>query len=198
MRLPIQTIVLCLLLFFAAASYSVADDYSRFRNSSTKDPNNFKSGISFVWLSDYDSQGLMFSNKFSHYLGERLSVGVNVGLLTASRYDEGKQIFSIKNTFYMGALEAGFDLIRNDMVTLRLGAGGTARKRNEINSEAEDQGTIDGSVVHIKTSDVGVNGFLENDFSFLRSGIIGGRVDYFYYTSGTPVFAIGLHVGFRF
>ncbi|MBB6612052.1 hypothetical protein H7F15_13460 [Pontibacter sp. Tf4] len=196
MRSTIPSLIF--LLFFLTVNYSYADDYSRFKSSSAKDPNNFKAGISFVWLSDYDSQGLMFSNKFGHYFGERFSVGLNVGLLTASRYDEGKKIFSIKNTFYMGALEAGFDVIRNEQVTLRLGVGGTARRRNEINSEPDDQGTVDGSVVHIKTSDTGVNGFLENDFSFLRSGIIGGRVDYFYYTSGTPVFGIGLHVGFRF
>lgn len=198
MRLFKPTIVLLLLLFLFSGSNSFANGFDRFQNGANKDPNNFKAGISFVWLSDYDSQGLMFSNKFGHYFGKRFSLGLNVGMLTASRYDEGKQIFSIKNTFYMGTLEAGFDVISNEMVTLRLGAGGTARRRNEINSEPEDQGTVDGSVVHIKTSDVGFNGFLENDFSFLRSGIVGGRVDYFYYSSGTPVFAIGLHVGFKF
>lgn len=162
------------------------------------DPNAFKAGISFVWLSDYDSQGIMFSNRFNHYLGERVAVGLNLGVLAASRYDKVMEIYSIKNTFYMGSLEASVDVLQNDMISLRLGAGGAARHRSEINTDAEDEGTKDGSVIHIRTSDVGFNGFLENDFNFGRNGITGARVDYFYYTKGTPVLAFGMHVGFRF
>ncbi len=187
MRPTFFSVVLFLSFCLLGSSYSYAG----------KDPNAYKSGASFVWLSEYDSQGLMFSNRYSRYLGERAALGVNVGLLTASRYDSGKEIFSIKNTFYMGTLEASFDLIQKETVSLRLGAGGSARHRSEIDSDAEE-GTVDGSVAHIRTSDIGFNGYLENDFTFLRSGIVGGRVEYFYYTKGTPIFALGLHVGFRF
>jgi hypothetical protein len=194
MRPSVHVYFLLLGVFFLAAFNGYADTFKR---ATSKDPNTFKSGVSFVWLSEFDSQGLMFSNRFSHYLGERTALGLNVGLLSASRYDEGKQIYSIKNTFYMGGLEASFDLIQKETISLRLGAGGAARHRSEINSDAEE-GTVDGSVAHIKTSDVGFNGFLENDFSFLRSGVAGARIEYFYYTSGTPVFAIGMHVGFKF
>jgi len=197
MRQSIQLVVF-ILCFFISSTNVFADDFTKFKNSSLKDPNTFKSGISFVWLSDFDSQGLMFSSGYNHYLSERLALGLNVGMVAASRFDEGKQLYSIKNTFYMGGLEASFDLLKNESVSLRLGAGGTARHRSEINSDPEGEGTFDGAVAHIRTSDVGFNGFLENDFSFLRSGIIGARVGYYSYSSGTPVFAIGLHVGFRF
>lgn len=194
MRQSVQVFAILLCFFFLTGFSSYADTFKRF---SSKDPNNFKAGVSFVWLSDFDSQGLMFSNRFNHYLGERIAVGANLGLLNASRYDEGKQIYSIKNTFYMGGLEASFDMLKNESVNLRLGVGGIARHRSEINSDAEE-GTVDGSVAHIRTADVGFNGFLENDFNFLRNGIVGGRIEYLYYTKGTPVFAMGLHVGFRF
>ncbi|MEJ8755820.1 hypothetical protein WG947_02330 [Pontibacter sp. H259] len=197
MRQPIQ-LILFILCFFACAASASADDFTKFKNSSLKNPNTFKSGVGFVWLSDFDSQGLMFNNSYNRYLTERVALGLNVGLVTASRYDEGKQLYSIKNTFYMGGLEASFDLLKNETVSLRLGAGGTARHRSEINSDPEGEGTFDGAVAHIRTSDVGYNGFLENDFTFLRSGIIGARVGYYSYSKGTPIFAIGMHVGFRF
>lgn len=197
MRQPLH-IILFILCFCVCASQGYADDFTKFKNSSLKDPNTFKSGISFVWLSDFDSQGLMFDSRYNRYLGERLALGLNVGLLTASRYDEGKQLYSIKNTFYMGGLEASFDLLKNESVSLRLGVGGAARHRSEINSDPEGEGTFDGSVAHIRTSDVGFNGYLENDFSFLRSGVVGGRIGYYSYSKGTPVFAMGLHVGFKF
>ncbi|MBJ6118546.1 hypothetical protein JAO76_10110 [Pontibacter sp. BT310] len=192
-----QSIVVsfALLCFFVLASFNgYADGYKR---ATSKDPNTFVSGISFVWLSEFDSQGLMFHNKFSHYLGERVAVGLNLGLLTASRYDKGKEIYSIKNTFYMGGLETSVDLIQKETINLRLGVGGAARHRSEINSDAEE-GTVDGSVAHIRTSDIGFNGFMENDFNFLRSGVAGWRIGYNYYTNGTPIFAIGVHVGFKF
>lgn len=156
-----------------------------------------KAGVSYIWLSEYDSQGLMFSNSYSHRFGDRLSVGLNLGLATGSRFDDVKEIYSIKNTFYMANLEASLDLINNESVAFRLGGGPGVRHRAEINSNAED-GTEDGSVKHIKTSDVGFNGFIENDFNILRNGVAGGRVGYFYYSSGTSVFAIGLHIGFKF
>ncbi|WP_187033085.1 hypothetical protein [Pontibacter deserti] len=195
MRHPIQLCLIFLCFFLLSSFNSYADSYKR---ATSKDPNAFKAGVSFVWLSDFDSQGLMFSNRFNHYLGERVAVGLNLGLLTASRYDEGKQLYSIKNTFYMGGIEASFDLLSNETVNLRIGAGGSARHRSEINSDPEGEGTFDGSVAHIRTGDVGFNGFLENDFNFGRNGIAGGRIEYLYYSKGTPVFAIGLHVGFKF
>ena len=162
-----------------------------------KDPNMLKAGVSYIWLSEYDSQGLMFNNRFSHHLSDRFALGLNIGLANGSRYDDIKEIYSIKNTFYMANLEASFDLLNNESVAFRIGGGVGARHRAEINSNAED-GTADGSVKHIKKSDVGYNGFIENDFNILRNGVAGGRVGYFYYTSGTPVFSIGLHLGFKF
>ncbi|MEJ8801720.1 hypothetical protein [Pontibacter sp. H249] len=162
-----------------------------------KDPSALKAGVSYIWLSEYDSQGLMFSNSFSHHLSDRFAVSLNLGLATGSRYDDVKEIYSIKNTFYMANLEASFDLINNQAMAFRIGGGLGGRHRAEINSNAED-GTVDGSVKHIKTSDIGYNGFIENDFNILRNGVAGGRVGYYYYTSGTPVFSIGLHVGFKF
>lgn len=163
-----------------------------------KEPASLRAGVSFVWLSENDSQGLMFSNSFNHYLGKRLLLGLNVGLLSAKRYDDAKQIYTIQNTFFMGSVDAAFDVMQGEIVTFRLGAGPSFRHRAEINSDPEGQGTIDGSVTHIKTSDVGVHGFLENDFSILRNGVAGGRVSYFHYTEGTPVLSIGLHLGFKF
>ena len=162
-----------------------------------KDPNMLKAGVSYIWLSEYDSQGLMFNNRFTHHIGDRFAVGLNMGLATGSRFDNVKEIYSIKNTFYMANLEASFDLLNNESVAFRVGGGLGARHRAEINSNAED-GTVDGSVKHIKTSDVGFNGFIENDFNILRNGVAGGRVGYFSYNNGTAVFSIGLHVGFKF
>lgn len=163
-----------------------------------KDNNTLKAGVSYVWLSDYDSQGMMFSNSFNHYLSNRLSLGLNLGMLSASRYDKVEELFSIKNTFYMGSLEASFDLLRNESIAFRIGGGGAARHRAEINSNAEDEGTLDGKVMHIKTSDFGFNGYIENDFSILKNGVAGGRIGYYYYTKGTPVLSIGMHIGFTF
>lgn len=162
-----------------------------------KDPNMLKAGVSYIWLSEYDSQGLMFNNRYTHHVGKRVAVGLNLGLATGSRYDDIKEIYSIKNTFYMANLEASFDLLNNESVAFRIGGGVGGRHRAEINSNAKD-GTVDGSVKHIKTSDVGYNGFIENDFNILRNGVAGGRVGYYYYTSGTPMLSVGLHVGFKF
>jgi hypothetical protein len=163
-----------------------------------KEPTSLKAGVNFVWLSENDSQGLMFSNSFSHYLGKRLALGLNLGLLSAKRYDDAKKIFTVQNTFYMGSVEAAFDVMNGEKVDVRLGAGPAFRHRAEINSDPEDQGTQDGSVTHIKTSDVGLHGFLENDFGILRNGIAGGRIAYYHFTDGTPILSIGLHLGFRF
>ncbi|PTX18751.1 hypothetical protein C8N40_10540 [Pontibacter mucosus] len=163
-----------------------------------KEPASVKAGVSFVWLSENDSQGLMFSNNFSHYLGKRLALGLNLGLLSAKRYDDAKQIYTIQNTFYMGSLEAAFDVMHGEKVDVRFGAGPAFRHRAEINSDPEGQGTQDGSVTHIKTSDVGFHGFLENDFDILRNGIAGGKISYFHFNDGTPILSIGLHLGFRF
>lgn len=162
-----------------------------------KDPNMLKAGVSYIWLSENDSQGIMFSNKFSHKVGEKLALGLNVGLAEGSRYDNTQEIFTIKNTFYMGTIEASYDFINNESVTFRIGGGPGARHRSEINSNASD-GKVDGSVRHIKSSDVGVNGFIENDFNILRNGIAGGRIEYFHYNKGTSVFSIGMHIGFKF
>ncbi|GAB3204488.1 hypothetical protein GCM10027293_38670 [Pontibacter aydingkolensis] len=156
-----------------------------------------KAGVSYIWLSEYDSQGLMFNNRFSHHVSDRFAVGLNMGLAAGSRFDDVKEIYSIKNTFYMANLEASFDVLNNESVAFRIGGGVGARHRAEINSNADD-GTVDGSVKHIKTSEVGYNGFIENDFNILRNGVAGGRVGYFAYTKGTPVFSIGLHIGFKF
>ncbi|WP_347156471.1 hypothetical protein [Pontibacter chitinilyticus] len=164
----------------------------------SKDDNTLKTGISYVWLSDYDSQGVMFSDRYSHYLGDRFAAGLNLGLLAASRYDEIKQLYTIKNTFYMGTLELSYDVIKNDAIRLRVGAGGSMRHRAEISSNTKDLGTLDGSVRHIKSSEGGYNAFLENDFGILKNGVAGGRIEYFSYAKGTPVFAIGLHIGFSF
>ncbi|WP_276496538.1 hypothetical protein [Pontibacter litorisediminis] len=163
-----------------------------------KEPAALKAGVNFVWLSENDSQGLMFSNNFSHYLGKRTSLGLNVGLLSAKRYDDAKQIYTIQNTFIMGSVDAAFDVMQGEVVTFRLGAGPSVRNRAEINSDPEGQGTQDGSVTHIKTSDFGFHGYLENDFSILRNGVAGGRISYFHYTEGTPILSIGLHLGFKF
>lgn len=163
-----------------------------------KNPSSLRASVSYVYLSDFDSQGLMFSNRLHHYLGERFGVGMNLGLLSGSRYDKSSEIYTIKSTYYMGGFEASFDLLQNETLVFRLGGGPTARHRSEINSDPEDIGTVDGSVVHIKTSDVGFTGFIENDFGILRNGVAGGRVEYLYYTKGTPVLALGLHVGFSF
>ncbi|WP_461489275.1 hypothetical protein [Pontibacter sp. HJ8] len=162
-----------------------------------KDPNVLKAGISYVWLSDYDSQGLMFYNKYNRYLGDRLSLGLNIGALNASRYDSRKEIYTIRNTFYMASLDLAYDLMQNDMLRARIGAGPGARHRAEINSNIDD-GTLDGSVRHVRTSDVGFYGYLENDFNILRNGVSGFRIEYFHYTEGTPVLSIGFHLGFQF
>ena len=66
-----------------------------------KDPNMLKAGVSYIWLSENDSQGIMFSNRFSHQIGEKFSLGLNVGLAEGARYDDRQEIFTIKNTFYM-------------------------------------------------------------------------------------------------
>jgi hypothetical protein len=163
-----------------------------------KEPSSLKAGVNFVWLSENDSQGLMFSNNFSHYLSDRLSLGLNLGLLSAKRYDDAKQIYTVQNTFFMSSVDAAFDVMQGEIVTFRLGAGPSFRHRAEINSDPEGQGTVDGSVTHIKTSDIGVQGFLENDFGILRNGIAGGRISYFHYKDGTPILSIGLHLGFKF
>ncbi|TPE42857.1 hypothetical protein [Pontibacter mangrovi] len=163
-----------------------------------KEPGALKAGVYFVWLSENDSQGLLFSNNFSHYLSKKLSVGLDVGLLSAKRYDDAKKIFTVQNTFYMASLGAAFDALQGEKVTLRLGAGPSVRHRAEVNSDPEGQGTQDGSVTHIKTSDTGFFGYLENDFGAFRNGIAGGRISYFHYSDGTPVLSIGVHMGFKF
>ncbi|GAB3526777.1 hypothetical protein GCM10027443_02410 [Pontibacter brevis] len=163
-----------------------------------KDPSSLRGSVSYVWLSDFDSQGIMFSNRLQHYLGKRFGLGINLGVLTGSRYDESSKIYTIKTSHYMGGFETSYDLLQNETVVFRLGVGATARHRSEINTDPEDFGTVDGSVVHIRTADVGVTGFIENDFGILRNGVAGGRVEYLYYTKGTPVLAVGLHVGFTF
>ncbi len=162
-------------------------------------PNSVKTGVSYVWLSDYDSQGIMFSDQFTHYLrGNKMALGLNVGLLAASRFDEMKQIYAIKNTFYMATLEASYDLLNNETIRLRVGAGPSVRHRAEISSSDADQGTIDGSVKHIKTSEAGFNVFLANDFGVLRHGVAGARIEYFHYAKGTPILSLGMHIGFAF
>lgn len=154
--------------------------------------------MSFAWLSDFDSQGLMFGNRLHHYLGERFGAGVTLGMLSSSRFDKVKDIYTIKSTYYMWGVEGTFDLLQNESVAFRIGAGPAARHRSEISTENELGGTKDGSVTHIRTSDVGVSGFIENDFGILRNGMAGGRIEYIYYTKGTPVLSLGLHLGFRF
>ncbi|WP_439881945.1 hypothetical protein ACSX1A_02040 [Pontibacter sp. MBLB2868] len=188
MKLPFRILFLFIILFLANTS----------RASAQRDPTMLKAGVSFVWLSDYDSQGLMFSNKLSHYFTKNITVGMNVGLLSAFRYDDIKEIYSIQNTFLMATLEGSVDMINNESVIFRVGGGPGIRYRAEINSDAEDVGTVDGSVVHVKSTDIGFDGYLENDFNILRNGVAGGRIDYFYYTSGTPVLALGFHIGFKF
>ncbi|MFD2513439.1 hypothetical protein ACFSRY_06140 [Pontibacter locisalis] len=188
MKLPFHILLLSLFLFLATISTA----------SAQRDPTSLKAGVSFVWLSDYDSQGLMFSNKLSHYFTKNITVGMNVGLLSAFRYDDLKEIYSVQNTFLMATLEGSIDMINNESVIFRVGGGPGVRYRAEINSDAEDTGTVDGSVIHIKSNDFGFNGYLENDFNILRNGVAGGRIDYFYYTSGTPVLALGFHIGFKF
>ncbi|RIJ42575.1 hypothetical protein [Pontibacter oryzae] len=164
----------------------------------SKDPATLKAGVSFVWLAENDSQGLMFSNSFNHYLGNRLAVGLNLGMLSAKRFDNSKQIYTVQNTFYMGSAEVTFDLMQSESVLFRIGGGPTARHRAEINSSLENVGTQDGSVTHVKTSEAGVVGFIENDFNILKNGVAGGRVGYFHYSKGTPVLSVGMHVGFKF
>lgn len=162
-----------------------------------KYPNTLKTGVSYAWLSDYDSQGLMFYTNYNNYFGDRFAIGINIGALNASRFDKSKEIYTIKNTFYMGSLDASYDLLQNDMITLRVGGGPALRHRAEVNSNVED-GTADGSVRHVRASDTGVNAYLENDFNFSRFGVMGGRVGYHYFSEGTPVFSMGFHVGFKF
>ena len=157
-----------------------------------------RASAGFVWLSDFDSQGLMFSNRLHHYVGERFGVGLTAGLLSSSRYDKVKEIYTIKSSYYMAGLEASFDILQNESVAFRVGAGPMARHRSEISTDNANGGTQDGSVVHVRTSDVGFNGYIENDFGILRNGVAGGRVEYMYFTEGTPVLAISLHLGFRF
>ncbi|MCX2740173.1 hypothetical protein [Pontibacter anaerobius] len=199
MRFRVASIALsaCLSILLLSQPYT-ASAQTFVNGGAGKEPATLKAGVNFVWLSENDSQGLMFSNSFSHYLGDRLSLGLNLGLLSAKRYDDSKQIYTIQNTFYMGSLEAAFDVMQGEIVLLRLGAGPSFRHRAEINSDPEGQGTVDGSVTHIKTSDVGLHGFLENDFSILRNGVAGGRISYFHYKDGTPVLSIGMHLGFKF
>ncbi|WP_161890848.1 hypothetical protein [Pontibacter russatus] len=163
-----------------------------------KSPTSLKAGVSFNWLSDFDSQGVMFTNRLHHYLGERVGAGLTVGLLSSSRFDKVKDIYTIKSTYYMWGVEGSFDLMQNESVAFRIGGGPAARHRSEISTEDELGGTKDGSVTHIRTADVGVSGFIENDFGILRNGMAGGRIEYIYYTKGTPVLSVGLHVGFRF
>ncbi len=189
MKLSILLYTVALASFFSVAP--LQNSYAG------KNPNTLKSGISYVWLSDYDSQGLMFYNSYAYSIGKRAGIGANLGLLNASRYDATKEIYSIKNTFYIGSLDLIFQPLNNESVAFRLGAGPAIRHRAEINSNAET-GTVDGSVKHIKASDVGFNGYIENDFNILKNGVAGGRVEYFYFTEGTPVFSIGLHLGFKF
>ncbi|AKD05267.1 hypothetical protein POKO110462_14535 [Pontibacter korlensis] len=187
----------CFLVLLLSQSFA-ASGQTFVNGGAGKEPAALKAGVNFVWLSENDSQGMMFSNSFSHYVGKRLSVGLNLGLLSAKRYDDAKQIYTVQNTFYMGSLEAAFDVMQGETVSFRLGAGPSARHRAEVNSDPEGQGTQDGSVTHIKTSDVGFHGFFENDFNILRNGVAGGRVSYFHYTEGTPILSIGLHLGFKF
>ncbi|WP_162052741.1 hypothetical protein [Pontibacter pamirensis] len=163
-----------------------------------KDPGSLRASVSYVYLSDFDSQGLMFSNRLHHYLGERFGLGVNLGMLSGSRYDKTSEIYTIKSTYYMGGFELNYDLLQNETLVFRIGGGMTGRHRSEINSDPEDVGTVDGSVVHIRTADVGVTGFIENDFGVFRNGVAGGRIEYLYYTKGSPVLAVGLHMGFTF
>jgi hypothetical protein len=162
-----------------------------------KDPNILKTGVSYVLLTEYDSQGAMFYNDLSHYIGDRVAMGFNFSVLNASRFDQVQQIFSIKNSFYTGSFHMSLDMVQNQTITLRAAAGPTFRHRAEINSSA-DNGTIDGSVRHIRTADIGGLAFIENDFNLSRYGVAGGRIAYYYYTKGTPVFAVGFHVGFVF
>jgi hypothetical protein len=179
-----------LIIFFICAN--VQETWAQRESSS------LKAGVSFVWLTDFDSQGLMFSNRINHYFTKNITGGVNVGLLSAFRYDNIKEIYSVQNTFLMATLEGGVDLINNESVILRVGGGPGVRYRAEINSDAQDVGTKDGSVVHVKSNDFGISTFLENDFNILRNGVAGGRVEYYHYASGTPVLAFGFHIGFKF
>ncbi|MCC9165688.1 hypothetical protein [Pontibacter harenae] len=57
---------------------------------------------------------------------------------------------------------------------------------------------MDGSVKHIKASDFGGSAYFENDFGFGKNGVIGGRVEYQHFLDGSPVLAVGLHLGFTF
>lgn len=184
------------LLFFL--SLPLLCNSQSFSKGGVKEPGALKAGVHFVWLSENDSQGLMFNNSFTHYLGDRFGLGLNIGLLSAKRYDDSKQIYTIQNTYVIGSLEAAYDVMQGETVSFRLGAGPSARHRAEINSDIEGQGTVDGSVTHIKTSDMGFFGFIENDFGILRNGVAGGRISYYHYFDGTPILSIGAHLGFRF
>ena len=195
MKIVFTKVVLLLVIILLNLSPQSASAQGAF---GSKDSGSLRASVSYVWLSDFDSQGLMFNNRLYHYLGERLGIALNMGMLAGSRYDESSKIYTIKNTYYMGGFEIYYDLLQNETVVFRLGGGPTARHRSEINTDPEDIGTVDGSVVHIRTADVGFNGFIENDFGILRNGVAGGRVEYLHYTKGTPVLAVGLHVGFTF
>ncbi|WP_250427323.1 hypothetical protein [Pontibacter ruber] len=183
-------------LFFALALILLAVPTVSFAGKN-KYPNTLKTGVSYAWLSEYDSEGLMFYTNYNNYFGDRFAIGFNVGALNASRYDKAKQIYTVKNNFYMGSLDATYDLLQNDMITLRIGGGPALRHRGEVNANIVD-GTPDGSVRHVRASDIGVNGYIENDFNFSRFGVMGGRVAYHHYSEGTPVFSLGFHVGFKF
>lgn len=187
------TVFACALLLLLMPLQGAAQGFGK-----PKEPTTLKAGVSYVWLSDYDSQGLMFYNDFHHYVGGKVAVGMNIAALSASRYDEGMKIYTIKNTFYMASMHATVDLMQNETLAMRLGAGPTVRHRAEINSDAEGEGTVDGSVEHIRTSDVGAVGYLENDFFIFKNGVAGGRIGYHYYTKGTAVFSLGFHLGFSF
>lgn len=187
--------VVFLAIFFSQLSPQTAAAQNAFGSS---DPTSLRASVNFVWLSDFDSQGLMFSNRLHHYLGERFGAGLTVGLLSSSRFDKVKDIYTIKSSHYMWGVEGTFDVLRNETVAFRLGAGPAARHRSEISTDEEAGSTTDGTVSHIRTADVGFNAFIENDFDILNKGVAGGRVEYIYFTKGTPVLAVGLHVGFRF
>ncbi|GAA4428789.1 hypothetical protein GCM10023188_13410 [Pontibacter saemangeumensis] len=182
------------LLFFQLSSHPASAQGS----FGSDEPTSLRASVNFVWLSDFDSQGLSFSNRLHHYLGERFGAGLTLGLLSSSRFDKVKDIYTIKSTYYMWGVEGTFDVLKNETVAFRLGAGPAARHRSEISTEDEVGGTKDGSVSHIRTADVGVTAFIENDFGIFRNGMAGGRVEYMYYTKGTPVLSVGLHVGYSF
>ncbi|MCJ8164933.1 hypothetical protein MKJ04_08755 [Pontibacter sp. E15-1] len=196
MKLPLSGVFLVLILLFAPLMTPTVQAQGKF--GGRKIASSLKAGVNFVWLSEFDSQGIMFTNRYHHYVSDRLGLGLHAGLLSSARYDDVKNIYTIKNTYLVGGAEASFDILQNESVAFRIGAGPMARRRSELTTDEGVGGTQDGSLTHVRTTDIGANAFIENDFGILRNGVAGGRIEYMYYTQGTQVLSIGVHLGFQF